>query len=484
MSNASLPRHRDMPVSYQAGGGLFCTSFNSTDSGTKVYKNPYPSITKGALIDSGANPDYLVLPTPDFKVRNNYWVDSQEKNAISWGYVEVVISSTHYKYGKLAIRGIETSTADWGLYKEPMCCALISGTQLVVIYIDKVDYAGSGSTRYCAVYDYTLDFTNQKITVTESSSFNLTAAGYGTGVIGTITESGDNYDYNRVLLGFLGDAKTVIYFEYYNNQAFGTDFQQIKAFKLADDYLTVLSGDTLIYDPTYHRWDTTSTSGSSGGVSWSRDISTFEIPVRLVEIRGDNISFVLETDSGESYIESKYTPIVDGDYFPIQTGNTVRTYDLYKWDYDNGLSSTTFKTSAHDLTSTEVADEDLWQITKTYHSENENITAFIIPFIVSDIIYSDITVIDDYVKINGSYDSLSTSRTGEIISTKAGVIVDLTNAAATLIEWSYTKGAAVGSIVGAYDDSTPLIKSFVLDYKSNTKEVFDGQLTNISVTKL
>jgi len=317
---------------------LFCTSFNSTDSGTQVYKKPYPPITQGALIDAGDNPDYLVLPTPDFKVRNNYWVDSQEKNAISWGYAEVVISGTHYKYGKLAIQGIETSTDDWGLYYEPMMCALISDTQLVVIYIDKVNYAGSGTTRYCAVYDYTLDFTNQKITVTESSSFDLTAAGYGTGIIGTITESGDDYNYNRVLLGFLGDAKTVIYLEYYDNQTFlGTDFQQIKAFKLSDDYLTVLSGDTLIYDPTYHRWDTTSTSGSSGGVSWSRDISNYEAIVNLVEIRGDKIAFLRETDNSDSYTESQYTPIVDGDYFPTQTLNLVRNYDLYKWDYANGL---------------------------------------------------------------------------------------------------------------------------------------------------
>jgi len=191
-----------------------------------------------------------------------------------------------------------------------------------------------------------------------------------------------------------------------------------------------------------------------------------------------------ETDNSDSYTESQYTPIVDGDYFPTQTLNLVRNYDLYKWDYANGLSSTPFNTAAHNSTRTEVADEDLWQITQTYHSENENITALIIPFIVGDIIYSDITVIDDYVKINGSYDSISQSKSGGIISSKAGVIVDLTNAAADLIEWSYTKGAAVGSIVGAYDDSTPITKSFVLDYKKRTKDVLDGQLTNISVTKL
>ena len=479
------------PVGGDENVFLFCTSFNDTDLGTQVYKKPYPPMTQGGLIDVADNPDYLVLPTPDFKVRNSYWVDDKEKNTISWQYVVLDNGYDLYKCGKMAIQGIETSSLDWGFFFEPVCCALISDTQLIVIYTDRVNYSGTGTTKYCAVYDYALDFINQKITLSYVSSFDLTAAGYGQGGGGS---SDDAYS-NRVLIGFLSDFKTVIYSQV---GIAGVTTSRLKAFKLDDDYLSVLPDDTLIYtSPLVGSY--TATGGVISEIpphGWTRIVEENEIPTQLIEIRGKQVCFVKRVNSRDTYYEIKTEDY--SNYRPIMTAIGSTAYSLCKWSYANGLTTAGFKTSSSSSIETQTYNSTTSEVIATYHDEYQgDISVFAIPISANDVIYSEYSGSLDYVETSGYYDagldveipagriSETQSTAGSLKSRQAGTILSYINAAVNDVDYSYTKGAIVGAIYAAYDDgSGNIIKSFILDYKKKKKDIVDVTLTNISVTKL
>jgi len=469
---------------------LYCTSFNDTDLGAQVYKKPYPPITQGGLIDAGDNPDYLPLPAPDYKTRKNYWVDDKEKNTVSWQYIQITIAGVPYKYGKIAIQGLETSTNNWGEFLEPVCCALISDSQLVVIYIKRLNRHDTGKVRMCVVYDYTLDFINQKINLSHVSALNLTTAGYGDGIGG----SGDDAYSNRVLLGFLSDCKTVIYREIGIIEATPT---KLKAFKLADDYLSVLPDDTLIYlSPLAgSHTETTGVISESPPHGWARIIDEWESPLLFIEIRGKQVWFINRVNHRDEYFEEIMAAIL---YIPIRTVSGSSVYSLCKWSDANGLTVADFKTSSGSSNTTETYNPITYEVIRTYHDESMGeISVFAMPIAANDVIYAEYSLGRDYVYSTGYYDadadveipphyiSDTSTTSGSVKSKRLGALLPYTDAIAHSIECAYTKGAAVGAIEASnIHDGSPLIKSFVLDYKKNKKHLIDAQLTNISVTKL
>lgn len=429
---------------------LFCTSFTAADdAGTLVYKKPKSPLTQGGLVSSGSNPTGLILPTPDYKSRTNYWVNSKESETLNWEYVNAVVFGQNRRYGKIAINGIETDT-NWGLYYEPLACALISDTKLIVIYFDRVNYSGTGTTIYAKTYSYTLDFTNQLIQLSELTSLNLTALGYS-----------DGYSIH----GIMGDAKTVIY----------TQSGDIKYYKLADNYLSIASNGTIYQDiPNSSSNYTTVTSGDTSTTTLN---SAVEGLSGSVDVRGDAVYFVInEMDVDTSVLQEAQAPYYN--YFPVQTRNIHNNH--YGATYKNGLVT---RKLLHSSTDSRSSSEQVI---------NENRLPFLTINNTLDFyhiaLYSE--VIKGYLAIHTSQtttaaywedESNNSTTTGTMsaqFNSKTLLSVDVSTATIDgLDEYSYTKNCLLASFLA----TNPF--TVVMDLKGGFI-VKNHQLNNLSVTKL
>lgn len=218
---------------------LFCTSFTATnDAGTQVYKNPYPPITQGGLILADNNPDSLTLPTPDYKARagtpgTGYWANTKEDDCVSWEYVDVEISGSPKKCGKISIHGAETSNA-WGLFLEPFCCALLPNKKIAIIYYDRVNLSGTGSTLYLAKFNYSIDAATGIVSLSRTHLFTLS--------------SYPGYVASFLPVGILEDGITIIYSARVADTSLGfTIFMTAAKYLTMDESYSSVVNDNLLY---------------------------------------------------------------------------------------------------------------------------------------------------------------------------------------------------------------------------------------------
>lgn len=311
---------------------LFCTSFNAgVDDGTQVYKKPYPPITQGDLVT--LNPQ--TIPYPEYSARSNfrnngyvqsYWVDTKETNCISWSY-EFYYDSGNRKGGRLSIQGLENAVGTL-VYIEPLFCALIPYDEnnpeiqrLVMIYRDRLNYSGTGTTRYCAVYDYVLDFDNQVLTLSNVSSFNLTSALFA---IESVTISDVINSFTARLYGLMNNTKTLIYAKVetvsYSQGGFSYNgtARVLKYLEFNDDYSAISVFDRIFAEtPIYQIYN------NEGG--YVGDTSEIEDWFQIIDIR-DKVRFCTE----------RYT-----------VGSSSSSIYKYSWSKPSELSKSQFASGAN-----------------------------------------------------------------------------------------------------------------------------------------
>jgi len=487
------------PVGSEGEAVLFPTSFNDTDLGTQIYKAPYPAKKQGDLILADDNPNYLVLPTPTYSARTNYWVNDKENATVSWDYVEYLDTSfpvghinRKRKYGKIAINGIETGLL-WGKFLEPLACALIEedsdGTaveQIVIIYHDRVDYAETGLNRYIGVFGYELDFNASDIVLTEIIESDFTALGYS----------------ENELIGFFGDAKrlaihgTVDRIYYPADHPYGITIHvpTINTLEFNPAYDGILT-DEIIYES--QPWVSDGyNEASSDGVT-TLIVPTENISCDYVDIRGGVVSFAVEkTASDVQTITEATAPYFT--YYPLQTKVGASEYYLVSWSKKDGLNRDLLATSSSNWQSTQtLTSGDTGLITSVVSDATWTYIALFLKK-VSECIYSDVSQQHTSMKEEGTlpsgdYGVISetsiTTTALSVISKKSGVLYtsDKALTEAFVDDYSYTKNTMVATI-NTYDvvDGDSIDKSFTLiaDFKDKKRKIVEQSTTCISLTKL
>lgn len=477
------------------GDKLFCTSFNAgVDNGTQVYKKPYPPITQGDLIT--LNPQ--TIPYPDYSARSDfrgdglqsYWVDSKEENAISWSYETFYVFGANRKGAKLSIQGLEPSPAASSLwYKEPLHCALIPFDKetpdiqrFVMIYRDRVNYSGAGTTRYCAVFDYVLDFDNSALNITLVSTFNLTTAGYDT----------------KTLYGLMSDAKTLIFQSYkdvfmtvegYTSTA---QARTINYSTLSDDYLSFIDTGEIFAETPVFRYQ---------GNDLLNDTEMF---FPIIDVR-DKVRFCTRYFKNRTRVSE--TEIIESglqnlEFTSFSQGSVQILFKKASWSISSGLSLVQFSSGNTLYTTTKRPSDSYnpndtpfpgynWDFNFVTTSEIIDNNCYGLAHTKKDLIYSEYS--EQYVssRIEDAWGatietiSSSYSCTGSIKSKKAGYIMDVSTSSHYIEDYAYTDGVFVGSF---YDDDVNYNRSWtsaVLGYKAKSKKVLaNTDLKTISVTKL
>jgi len=496
------------PIGSEGAEVLFPTSFNDTDLGTQIYKAPYPAKKQGELILADDNPNYLVLPTPTYSARTNYWVNDKENATVSWDYVEYLDTSypvghinRKRKYGKIAINGIETGLL-WGKFLEPLACALIDKDndgaavqQIVIIYHDRVDYAGTGADRYIAVYSYELDFIGSEIGLTEigatifndtdivltdTPSANYTTVGYGT----------------KLFTGFFGDTKhlaircsaqrTYITVDY--PAGILVNVSVLHCIELATSYDSILS-DEIIYEA--------SPFISNGyNNSYSGSVTTLVIPTEnilcdFIDVRGNNVSFAVKM--AVENIKDIGAEVV-GPYFnyrPLQTHQWTDEHHLVSWSKKDGLKKDLLKSVSGNNIATQVINESGDDVFTSGTTTEQWCYVGIYLKKSSEAIYSivDQTTTGSGWQFDGIPDITTSSVSLSVISKKFGELYssNLALTEAFVNDYAYTKDAMVASI-----ETTDLVggdlvdKSFTLisDFKGKKRKIVEHPTTCISLTKL
>lgn len=455
-------------IRIKSGGKLFCTSFNAgVDDGTQIYKAPYPPKTQGALIAPDDNFNGLILPSPDYSARTNYFVNDKETETVSWDYVNAVIDGNNRKFGKIAIQGIETDI-NWGLYLEPLVVGIIKPTdtnpnrqQLLVIYRNRVNYSGTGTTRYCAVYDYALDFVNQKIDLTLVSSFNLSAAGYGT----------KNY------IGVLDDeCKTVVYYD-----------SGLKYLVLADDYLSVASTGEIFnnIESTLISSEEIESGNFPDSATMQYTYSPSETVASYVDVRGNTVSFCIYIIKTKVEIIKESWDAFGNVYYKRYDDIRTYGYDLAHWK--NGvLTRREYKTGSYNRTSNRQ-----WHNVGMhgYYSGSASYSQTWYLFLVyarkiGEVLFNEMTESASYTAISDSpagwnvenqtaITKLWSKLTGELLTDS----VSTTGNPRVLIDYSYTKSCILANINDEF--------SYIGNIKKKSKTILNDKILKIiSVTNL
>jgi len=496
-------------VSSDGEAVLFPTSFNDTDLGTQIYKAPYPAKKQGDLILANDNPNYLVLPTPTYSARTNYWVNDKENATVSWDYVEYLNESLPIghanrkrKYGKIAISGIETGIA-WGKFLEPLVCALIDKDadglpvkRIVIIYVDRVNYAGSGNNRWIAVYDYQFDTAAPEIYLSEITKIDFTALGYGT----------------NTLIGFFGDAKRLAIRSTVERNYQGTNWQTVDPDNQYDVNIPVntinvidfnggfsaIVNDDIVYEELPLVSDVHNYRKDGGTLSLVVPIE--RVSCDFIDVRGDYISF------GAEKVVSEITFSTSGNhagrqgenYSPYQSENTTSENYLIAWSKGGGLKRTLLALSILSTETTTSATATGYISNSQTSSEYTSIHLYLKK--QNECIYSNTLLLvtssgETGTLPNGSYGQISeqsSSTSSKTINSKnAGELYSTTlslGSGSTVDDYSYTKDKLVASISAFEYDSqnNETNKSFTLiaDFKDKKRKILTRPTSCISLTKL
>ncbi len=442
-------------------GLLFCTSFNAgVDDGTQIYKSPFPPYTEGGLIGAGDNPTALPLPSATYKARTNYWVDNKEKNTVSWEYITTISPLSNKKYGKIAIQGIE-SDQTWGLFLEPLCCGLISDSQLAIIYRNRVNYTGSGTTRYFAVYNYILDFANKKITLSLVSRFALPTI----------------YN-NYFIAGMLNDCKTIIYTS-------GNLFY----FTVSNDFLTITSSGNLI-------WQSQPTATYSNDVVSSDPfnyitISTLQAPTEnragAIDVRGDVVSFCIQRLKTRVFLQNTFLNDT-GDVWLKRYDDREYDYITASWSLANGFSQKIFKSTIYSdhIDGEKFYDGGDWVSRLTTVKNVEDVLMYFYAAKINSVCYKHYEyqqLITGRIHLGGSFynnfDTVSTETgTNTIKINEIAVETGSYSDYWIMTDVAYTEEC----IIASYSDATDV--SVVINLKNKKHNVVNTELKTLSVTAL
>jgi len=482
-------------VYIKSGSTLFCTSFNEGDLGTQIYKKPYPPVTRDGLILDSDNPNKLVLPSPTYSARANYWANTRENATVSWDYVEyldifypVGHASRLRKYGKIAVNGIETDLL-WGKFLEPLVCALIDKDaddlpvqRIVIIYVDRLNYAGTGNNRYIAVYDYQID---TSVSLTEISKTNFNVLGYST----------------NTLIGFFGDAKRLAIYSTVDRIYYPSDYplgitKHVPTINVIDfnSAFVMVVNDEIIYE------ESPEVSLGYNYVS-SGETTTLVIPFEhissaFIDVRGEYISFSASKTIIKITILAAEVSWEGGIYRPYNSDSSTVEHHLVSWSKKDTLQRLLLKatSSSHSGTTTESGG----RLLKTGIYLEKYIYCSLFLKKQNECIYAEHTQSGTSSSVEGTkpagdwgiISSESTQRNQvEIISKNLGELYtsDLTLGGDGWVgDYSYTKSTLVVSIY-AFDYDTEgneTDKSFTLVSNMKSKyKIIPTEAKNISLTK-
>lgn len=489
------------------GGGdvepaLFCTSFNDTDLGAQIYKAPFPPKMQGELIAVDDNPNKLILPSPTYSARANYWVNNKETDTVSWDYVEyldidypVWHINRKRKYGKIAIQGVENGLL-WGKFFKPLACALIdkeadkeSVSRAVIIYQDMVNYSGTGTKKYVGVYEYVLN--------TDESVLELTP------VAEPIEFTSQLGAPITALIGFMGDARRLVVISKVERTYYPSDHPAgvlihtptINVISFNDGYSAIASND-IIYEskPYVSNAHNFSTIGAGDFYNWSVAITLITpidgVSVGFIDVRGEYVSFATQTQvsSAEAWtgVYGKYLI-----YYPTSSKSGIDEYSLCHWSKKDGLVTTLLFSASGSTTSTAVLNEDQTDYFTTSSSNADYAYVSMYTKKYNEAIYS--TVLQTNTSAGWEYDDMPDATTQTINlsvkSKKFGEIYtsDLSLGSIGIEDYAYTKDAMVASI-SAWDydsqgNETDKSFTFISDM-DDEKKVVQGMAKIISLTKL
>jgi hypothetical protein len=414
------------PIIQEENDILFCTSFNTDDLGTQVYKNPFKPRTELGLIDVLDNPSFLILPDAEYRSRNNYWVNNKENEAVSWDYIDVMRVPPYYylvRYGRISISGVENDNS-WGEFLEPLCCALIDNENMVIIYIN------------IAVFNYVIDTDNHVLLLTELSKFEFDWVGRG---------MHPRPDSRPVFYGISGDAKRVFFLIFIPGGG-GTILARLSYFDFESDYLSIINESYI-----------------------DSDIGSF------VDVRGKYVSLSwFELVYGGDVIRNHYIANINENLsFNRQLlGTTVATESTSDPILIPGTGDG--RGDGHRSTTTSNS-SGIARI--HFYSKKLN-----------DVIYSEFTL--SIIQVMTQYDdgseeinSLSINHSETLKSTKHGVLHSISSSGYIteyiMIDYSYTKHVLILSFT--YGDGNI---SCILNYKKKAHKIFDYLKSLLSVTKL
>jgi hypothetical protein len=425
--------------------GLLCTSFNDDDLGTQVYKAPYPPITKGGLYDIGDNPNGLILPSPTYSARTNYWVDDKEKNTVSWDYVDSIEAGITRKYGKIAIQGLENQASFSWRYFEPLAVGLLSDTQLVAVCRFN-DYYESANIRYVNVYDYTLDFVNNVLNLTLYSSFNLTESGIAS----------SNTDH---IIGMLDDGcKTVIY---EGDSASHPGQLSLKYFILNSDHSAV----------------------SSSGIIEEK-LLTITLGIGEPDIRGNSVGYSVAEYTGRSIDNTRTETFTEpgGGSITATLSEYVDNYSYKSYVWSN-LSKTLIREGIGHIHLNETGyfyvpyspTSGIWSLESTYNVVSES-TAYVLPKLKKCI-------------YNSGESTLTTNANGSQQTITNNFYINdqlLSNKNSHFLDYSYTDKFFIAHRHYYIDDAaiTTANDTLIYNFKKNAFKFLPIEKLNLSVTKL
>jgi hypothetical protein len=152
--SAPLPRYRDFPISYQARSSVCCTSFNTGDAGTLVYKNPLSPIAKQNYYAG----NYFYT---NYRF-NGYWINGKHNKAVS-------LNIDYFNQeASICISG-KRLVISYLFMGEPIACSLANDDKLVVLFRDNNNYV---------VVSYQYHFSGNSIIPESSTKTNITTVGF------------------------------------------------------------------------------------------------------------------------------------------------------------------------------------------------------------------------------------------------------------------------------------------------------------------
>jgi len=480
-------------VYIKAGSTLFCTSFNEGDLGTQIYKKIDRPITRDGLIPEGNNPNELVLPSPTYSSRTNYWVDTKEKNTVSWGYVDTTnhIFNPYYepvRYARISINGIENDDL-FGRMLAPLSCAIIEKgdykDKLVIIYRQKLRSSPNFNKVFLVVCDYVIDFDN--IVITELLNYEL--------VIEGVTISSDG-----IIIGFMGDGMRLVIYSTVDRIYYPVDYPMgitihvstINVIEFNATYTDIFSND-IIYEALPLVSEGYNFANYIAGEAGVREliVPTERVASMFVDVRGEYVSF--STIKGVSSKEIR----VEGNgpyFFYVKSYSRVYadTIDLVYWSKGTGITREHLLSTSGNTNSTGVLGEGGLDVFHSVSSSSNYAYVSVYSKKHNEAIYSDVH--QSNTSVGWEYDEIPDESTQSInLFIKTKKMGEIYNSDLSLggdgfvLDYAYTNETMVASIAAFDYDSlgNETDKSFTLVSNMKSKyKIIPTEAKNISLTKL
>jgi hypothetical protein len=461
------------PVISEENAILFCTSFNDGDLGTQVYKNPFKPRTELGLVDALDNPSFLMLPEPEYRSRNNYWVNNKENEAISWSYLKITPTYLNIYYGRISISGVENNNS-WGEFLQPLCCSLIDDKNLLVVYINN-NTGYDNNKVFIEKIGYEIDVNNHVLLFTVLSNFEFDYE------IRDMTR----YAWDKpVFYGLSGDSKKLYFLNYFNPRPTspyaGILASRINYAEISEDFLYIVQ-DVAIYDSIPGYPDYYTTTVIDGGYTISLTTKTESI-ASIIDVRGKYITFAIRELSKDEEIHN--IGLHEGyEYESSLIKETIDNFYLITWDGYVLTRSFFGNANTNINTVNTYTDDGIITVSSDIQSGIDQIYVYLKK--IKDVIYSTYSSSSSYDLIryySGGvhYNSSSYSFDTSLKSKKGGIIHNNNLSNYYLFDYSYTKNVFIGS----FNYYSALYVSCIFDYKKKAHKIFDYLKSLLSVTKL